>query len=78
LNDNMDLAEDFIQYVIKYTLRQMSWGFKILEGLLDEENQNHKWKKRNGFAWKIKFVLRITLNVFSYRSNWHFERVYPK
>jgi asparaginyl-tRNA synthetase len=24
LNDNMDLAEDFIQYVIKYTLRQMS------------------------------------------------------
>jgi asparaginyl-tRNA synthetase len=29
LNDNMDLAEDFIQYVIKYT-GQMSRGFEIL------------------------------------------------
>jgi aspartyl/asparaginyl-tRNA synthetase len=28
LNDNMDLAEDFIQYVICF--RQMSGGFKIL------------------------------------------------
>jgi asparaginyl-tRNA synthetase len=28
LNDNMDLAEDFIQYVIKY-IRQMSRRFEI-------------------------------------------------
>jgi asparaginyl-tRNA synthetase len=37
LNDNMDLAEDFIQYVIKY-IRQMSDDLKFLETrLLDEE-----------------------------------------
>jgi asparaginyl-tRNA synthetase len=38
LNDNMDLAEDFIQYVIKYTLDKCQDDLKFLETrLLDEE-----------------------------------------
>jgi asparaginyl-tRNA synthetase len=50
LNDNMDLAEDFIQYV---TYRQMSRRFKFLETrLLDEEKS--KPQKRNAFIGKIK------------------------
>jgi asparaginyl-tRNA synthetase len=31
LNDNMDLAEDFIQYVIKYTLDKCQDDLKFLE-----------------------------------------------
>jgi asparaginyl-tRNA synthetase len=37
LNDNMDLAEDFIQYVIKYTLDKCQDDLKFLETRLDEE-----------------------------------------
>jgi asparaginyl-tRNA synthetase len=45
----MDLAEDFIQYVIKYTMDKCPEDLKFLETrLLDEENQNQRRKKRNG------------------------------
>jgi asparaginyl-tRNA synthetase len=37
LNDNMDLAEDFIQYVIKYALDKCPEDLKFLEGRLEEE-----------------------------------------
>jgi asparaginyl-tRNA synthetase len=36
LNDNMDLAEDFIQYV-KYTLDKCQDDLKFLKLVLDEE-----------------------------------------
>jgi asparaginyl-tRNA synthetase len=36
----MDLAEDFIQYVIKYTLDKCPRDLKFLETIMDEENQN--------------------------------------
>jgi asparaginyl-tRNA synthetase len=52
LNDNMDLAEDFIQYVIKY-IRQMSRRFEISWNLLDEEKSKPQ-AKRNAFIGKIK------------------------
>jgi asparaginyl-tRNA synthetase len=39
LNDNMDLAEDFI-HVIKYTLDKCRGGFEILRNTIYEENQN--------------------------------------
>jgi asparaginyl-tRNA synthetase len=55
LNDNMDLAEDFIQYVIKYTLDKCQDDLKFLETrLLDEEIKTTGGKKRNAFIGKIK------------------------
>jgi asparaginyl-tRNA synthetase len=56
LNDNMDLAEDFIQYVIKYTLDKCQDDLKFLETrLLDEEKSKPQAeKKRNAFIGKIK------------------------
>ena len=50
LNDNMDLAEDFIQYVIKYTMDKCQDDLKFLEGRLAEEEKNYyeycRYKKR--------------------------------
>jgi asparaginyl-tRNA synthetase len=53
----MDLAEDFIQYVIK--LDKCPEDLKFLEGrLLDEEKSKPQAERsRNGFA-KIKFCFR--------------------
>jgi asparaginyl-tRNA synthetase len=48
----MDLAEDFIQYVIKYTDKCQD-DLKFLETrLLDEENQNHRQKEAKCLYWK--------------------------
>jgi asparaginyl-tRNA synthetase len=47
----MDLAEDFIQYVIKYTLDKCQDDLKFLETRLLEKNQNHR-RKRNAFIGK--------------------------
>jgi asparaginyl-tRNA synthetase len=53
----MDLAEDFIQYVIKYTLDKCQDDLKFLETrLLDEENQT-SGGKRSTFIGKLNFVL---------------------
>ena len=38
LHDNMDLAEDFIQYVIKYTMSKCEDDLKFLESRLLEDN----------------------------------------
>jgi asparaginyl-tRNA synthetase len=65
MNDNMDLAEDFIQYVIKYTwtnvLRFEIPGNSIIRR---REIKTTSGKKRNGFIGKINFVLRTISNVF--------------
>ena len=46
LADNMDLAEDFIKYVIKYTVDKCGDDLKFLENrLLKKKNQNHKQKE---------------------------------
>jgi asparaginyl-tRNA synthetase len=45
----------------------MSEDLKFLEGrLLDEENQNHSRKKRNGFVRQINFVLENNFKRVSY------------
>jgi asparaginyl-tRNA synthetase len=50
LNDNMDLAEDFIQY-IKYTLDKCPDDLKFLEGrLLDEEEKSKPQAERSEMA----------------------------
>jgi asparaginyl-tRNA synthetase len=65
LNDNMDLAEDFIQYV---TYRQMSRRFKFLETrLLDEEKS--KPQKKMPLLEKLNFVLENNFKRVSYTDN---------
>jgi asparaginyl-tRNA synthetase len=45
LNDNMDLAEDFIQYVIKYTMDKCPEDLKFLETIRRRKSKPAKEAK---------------------------------
>ncbi|WP_293871845.1 asparagine--tRNA ligase [Flavobacterium sp.] len=68
LNDNMDLAEDFIQYVIKYTLDKCQEDLKFLEGrLLDEEKLKPQAERSEmKLLEKLNFVLENNFKRVSY------------
>ncbi|MGL2962382.1 asparagine--tRNA ligase [Flavobacterium sp. RSB2_4_14] len=68
LNDNMDLAEDFIKYVIKYTVDKCADDLKFLEGrLLDEEKQKPQAERSEmALLEKLNFVLENNFKRVSY------------
>ncbi|MFT7395663.1 MAG: asparaginyl-tRNA synthetase [Flavobacterium sp.] len=68
LNDNMDLAEDFIQYVIKYTLDKCQDDLKFLETrLLDEEKSKPQTERSEmPLLEKLNFVLENNFKRVSY------------
>ena len=68
LDDNMDLAEDFIQYVIKYTMDKCPDDLKFLEGrLLDEEKQKPQAERSEmALLDKLNFVLENNFKRVSY------------
>ena len=68
LDDNMDLAEDFIQYVIKYTMGKCQDDLKFLEGrLLDEEKQKPQAERSEmALLDKLNFVLENNFKRVSY------------
>lgn len=68
LNDNMDLAEDFIQYVIKYTLTHCADDLKFLESrLLDEEKVKPQAERSEmSLLDKLNFVLENNFKRVSY------------
>ena len=68
LNDNMDLAEDFIQYVIKYVLENCKDDLSFLESrLLDEEKQKPQAERSEmGLLEKLNFVLENNFKRVSY------------
>ncbi len=68
LNDNMDLAEDFIQYVIKYTLEKCTEDLKFLESRLLEEEKSKPQAERSEMALlgKLNFVLENHFKRVSY------------
>ena len=68
LNDNMDLAEDFIQYVIKYTLAHCADDLKFLEGrLIDEEKVKPQAERSEmNLLDKLNFVLENNFKRVSY------------
>ncbi len=68
LNDNMDLAEDFIQYVIKYVLENCKDDLSFLESrLLDEEKQKPQAERSEmGLLDKLNFVLENNFKRVSY------------
>ncbi|WP_289663476.1 asparagine--tRNA ligase [Flavobacterium panacagri] len=68
LDDNMDLAEDFIQYVIKYALDNCGDDLKFLEGRLLEEEKSKPQAERSEMALleKLNFVLDNNFKRVSY------------
>lgn len=68
LHDNMDLAEDFIRYVIKYTVDKCSDDLKFLEGRLLEEEKSKPQAERSELALleKLNFVLENNFKRVSY------------
>jgi asparaginyl-tRNA synthetase len=68
LDDNMDLAEDFIQYVIKYALDNCKDDLKFLEGRLLEEEKSKPQAERSEMALldKLNFVLENNFKRVSY------------
>lgn len=68
LDDNMDLAEDFIQYVIKYTMEKCADDLKFLEGRLLEEEKSKPQADRSEMPLleKLNFVLENNFKRVSY------------
>jgi asparaginyl-tRNA synthetase len=68
LNDNMDLAEDFIQYVIKYTLEHCADDLKFLESRLLDEEKVKPMAERSEMSLleKLNFVLENNFKRVSY------------
>ena len=68
LDDNMDLAEDFIQFVIKYVMDKCPEDLKFLEGRLLEEEKSKPQAERSEMALleKLNFVLENNFKRFSY------------
>jgi asparaginyl-tRNA synthetase len=68
LSDNMDLAEDFIKYVIKYTVDKCADDLKFLESRLAEEEKQKPAAERSemGLLEKLNFVLENNFKRVSY------------
>ncbi|HEX8576139.1 MAG TPA: asparagine--tRNA ligase [Flavobacterium sp.] len=68
LDDNMDLAEDFIQYVVKYALDKCQDDLKFLEGRLLEEEKQKPQAERSEMTLleKLNFVLENNFKRVSY------------
>lgn len=68
LNDNMDLAEDFIQFVIKYTMDKCADDLKFLESRLQEEEKSKPQAERSEMSLleKLNFVLENKFKRVSY------------
>ncbi|NBL64632.1 asparagine--tRNA ligase [Flavobacterium sp. NST-5] len=68
LHDNMDLAEDFIQYVIQYTMDKCGDDLKFLESRLLEEEKQKPQAERSEMALleKLNFVLENNFKRVSY------------
>ncbi len=68
LDANMDLAEDFIQYVIKYAMERCEDDLKFLDQrLADEEKQKPQAERSEmGLLEKLQFVLENNFKRVSY------------
>jgi len=68
LDANMDLAEDFIKYVIKYTLERHEDDIKFLEQRLLDEEKNKPQLERSEMSLlqKLQFVLENNFKRVTY------------
>ena len=68
LNDNMDLAEDFIKYIINYALENCVDDLEFLENRLIQEDKNKPQAQRQEMSLreKLNFVLKNNFKRVSY------------
>jgi asparaginyl-tRNA synthetase len=68
LTDNMDLAEDFLQYLIKYAMENCADDLAFLEKRLIEEESQLKKEDRNPMPLleKLKFVSETAFERITY------------
>lgn len=68
LDANMDLAEDFIQYVIKYAMERCEDDLKFLDERLATEEKQKPQNERSGMGLleKLQFVLENNFKRVSY------------
>ena len=68
LNDNMDLAEEFIQYIIRYTLDHNRDDLEFLAQRLIEEEKSKPQAERSemGLIEKLEFVLNNKFERITY------------
>ncbi|MFL9837033.1 MULTISPECIES: asparagine--tRNA ligase [Flavobacterium] len=68
LDANMDLAEDFIQYVIKYAMERCEDDLKFLDERLAAEEKQKPQNERSGMGLleKLQFVLENNFKRVSY------------
>ncbi len=68
LNDNMDLAEDFLKYVISYTLEHCKDDLEFLENRLIDEEKSKPQKDRSPYPLreKLQFVADNNFRRVSY------------
>ena len=68
LNDNMDLAEDFIKYVVKYIVDKCGEDLKFLDSRLTEEEKSKPQAERSEMSLleKLNFVLTNDFKRVSY------------
>jgi asparaginyl-tRNA synthetase len=81
LEDNMDLAEDFVKFVIKYALEHCADDLDILEKRLIEEEKNKKQEEKSPMPLleKLRFVVENNFERLTYteaievllNSNYH-------
>ncbi|GAB4130790.1 MAG: asparagine--tRNA ligase [Raineya sp.] len=81
LQDNMDLAEDFVKFVVRYALENCADDLDILEKRLIEEEKNKKQEEKSPMPLleKLKFVLENSFERLTYteaidillNSNYH-------
>ncbi|MTG96868.1 MULTISPECIES: asparagine--tRNA ligase [Myroides] len=68
LDDNMDLAEDFIKYVVRYTLEKCHDDLVFLDKRLQDEEKNKPQAERSDMSLleKLNFVLENNFKRVSY------------
>ncbi|PID70959.1 MAG: asparagine--tRNA ligase [Flavobacteriales bacterium] len=68
LNDNMDLAEDFIKNVIKYILKNCEEDLAFLDNRYNQEEQRKPQQQRSGMTLleKLKFVVNNNFKRVTY------------
>jgi asparaginyl-tRNA synthetase len=76
LNDNMDLAEDFLRYIVKYVMDHYAEDLEFLENRILDEEKNMKQELRQPWTLteKLKMVLENDFERVSYTDAIHILR----
>ena len=70
LNENMDLAEEFLKYCIQYCIENNSDDLQFLDGRMEEEESKLKKEERSemGLLERLQFVIENNFERLTYRE----------